>query len=471
MPRELIIPFLITANYQTSLAIRQLRGELGQLPAELTAMRAAAAEVYAMGAMGLFSLGMLAVGAQQLASALVSAQQMAALAAVATGQFAATSAVANEILRQSASVSRSYGQSLGEIAAAFLEAARAGMTISQAAALIPEAMNLAETSGADLAETVRMTFAIMRNLGMPITRQFARMITSELSYALDRSLMDIEDVMHAIKYAGPIAGQLGVPLHDLFAALMLLHDAGIRASIAGTGLARMLIRLEAPTAQARRELAKLGIDWHELRPSAKELADIIDLLAANADELTIRLLLGERAERAFYAIVKQGTDELRKHARELRQHGENASYAEQKYRALAQTPAQRFRVAVATIRNSMTLMVEPLFRLQLTVAEAFAELTKAVSDSPLLRAISKMVVGFGALFGGVTLVISSFAWLAGRFLELSTIGSHFLMVIDRLQASLGNLTLSALRVPMRGFVRRFESVLPSRRIGTHGDLA
>jgi TP901 family phage tail tape measure protein len=452
MPRELIIPFLITANYQTSLAIRQLRGELGQLPAELTAMRAAAAEVYAMGAMGLFSLGMLAVGAQQLASALVSAQQMAALAAVATNQFAATSAVANEILRQSASVSRSYGQSLGEIAAAFLEAARAGMTISQAAALIPEAMNLAETSGADLAETVRMTFAIMRNLGMPITRQFARMITSELSYALDKSLMDIEDVMHAIKYAGPIAGQLGVPLHDLFSALMLLHDAGIRASIAGTGLARMLIRLEAPTAQARRELAKLGIDWHELRPSAQNLADIIDLLAANADELTIRLLLGERAERAFYAIVQQGTDALREHARELRQHGENASYAEQKYRALAQTPAQRFRVAIATIRNSMTLMVEPLFRLQLTVAEALAGLVRTVSDSPLLRAISKMVIGFGALFGGITLVISSLAWLAGRFLELSTIGSHFLMVIDRLQASLGNLTLSALRVPMRGFV-------------------
>jgi hypothetical protein len=232
---------------------------------------------------------------------------------------------------------------------------------------------------------------------------------------------------------------------------MLLHDAGIRASIAGTGLARMLIRLEAPTAQARRELAKLGIDWHELRPSAKNLADVIDLLAANADELTIRLLLGERAERAFYAIVKQGTDALREHARELRQHGENASYAEQKYRALAQTPAQRFRVALATIRNSMTLMVEPLFRLQLTVAEAFAELTKAISDSPLLRAISKMVIGFGALFGGITLVISSLAWLAGRFLELSTIGSHFLMVIDRLQASLGNLTLSALRVPMRGF--------------------
>jgi len=114
----------------------------------------------------------------------------------------------------------------------------------------------------------------------------------------------------------------------LFAALMLLHDAGIRASIAGTGLARMLVRLEAPTAQARRELAKLGIDWHELRPSAKNLADVIDLLAANADELTIRLLLGERAERAFYAIVQQGTDALRKHARELRQqHGENATYA------------------------------------------------------------------------------------------------------------------------------------------------
>ena len=459
MPRELIIPFLITANYQTSLAIRQLRGELGQLPAELTALRAAAAEVYAMGAMGLFSLGMLAVGAQQLASALVSAQQMAALAAVATGQFAAASAVADEILQQSAVVSRRYGQSLVEITSAFLEAARAGLSIAQTVALLPEAMALAETSGGDLAETVRMVFAILRNMGLPITRQFARTITSELSYALDQSLMDIEDVMHAIKYVGPIAGQLGVPLHDLFAALMLLHDAGIRASIAGTGLARMLIRLEAPTAQARRELAKLGIDWHQLRPSAQELANVIDLLATQADELTIRLLLGERAERAFYAIVKQGTDEFRKHARMLREIGESADYAEKKYEALRQTPAQRFRIATATIRNTMMLMVQPLFQLQLTVAEALASLSQTIADSPLLRAISKMVVGFGSLFGGITLVISALAWLAGRFLELSTIGSHFLMVIDRLQASIGRLSLSALRVPARGFLEGLKALI------------
>ena len=369
MARELVIPFLITANYQTSLAIRQLRGELGQLPAELTALRAAAAEVYAIGAMGLFSLGMLAVGAQQLASALLSAQRMAALAAVASGQFAAASAVSNEILQQAAAVSRGTGVALEEVASAYLEAARAGLSLLESASVLPYALKLAVTSGGDVADTFRMTFAIMRNMGIPATKQFAQIITSELSYALDQSLIDIEDVMNAMKYVGPIAGQLRVPLHELFAALMLLHDAGIRGSIAGTGLARMLVRLEAPTQQARKALAELGIDWRQLRPTMSDLADIIDLLMTRADELTIRLLLGERAERAFYAIAQQGTHRLRELSQELQQVGSSGDYLQRKFKALMETPAFRLQAAWTDIRTMGMKLIEPLLKWQLVLAE------------------------------------------------------------------------------------------------------
>ncbi len=458
MARELIIPFLITANYQTSLAIRQLRGELSQLPAELTALRAAAAEVYAIGAMGLFSMGMLAAGAQQLASSLVAAQRMAALAAIASGQFAGASAVASQILSESAKIASQSSVSLNEVTAAYLEAARAGLSLGEASALLPEAINLAVTSGGELSEVFRMTFAIMRNMGIPITKQTARSLTSELSYALDKSLMDIEDVMHAIKYVGPIAGQLQIPFHDLAAALMLLHDAGIRASIAGTGLARLLIRLEAPTAQARKRLAELGIDFHQIRPSMHNLADIIDLLSSNVDELTIRMLLGERAERAFYAIVQQGTYRLRQYAAELKSLGESGDYAQRKMSAFAQTPAQRLATALNQIRTFAVMITEPIVKLQLTITETFA---KVVSASPILGMLAKMAVGFTGLFGTIMLLGASISWLAGRFLELGTIWHHLLLVIDRLQASVRLLTMSALKTPFLGLWEGFKAlVLP-----------
>ncbi|MEM2080344.1 MAG: phage tail tape measure protein, partial [Nitrososphaerota archaeon] len=450
MARQLIIPFLITANYQTSLAIRQLRGELGQLPTELTALRAAAAEVYAIGAMGLFSFGMLAVGAQQLASALLAAQRMAALAAVASGQFAAASAVANQILRESASIVRGTGVDLQSVSAAFLEAARAGLTLQESVSLLPQALRLAVTSGGDVAEVFRMTFAIMRNMGIPITEETAKTLTSQLSYALDQSLMDIEDVMHAIKYVGPIAGQLRIPLHDLFAALMMLHDAGIRASIAGTGLARLLIRLQAPTMQARRQLAALGVDWRELQPIGRNLADIFDLLITRADATTIRLILGERAERAFYAIIQQGTERLRQYSEELRAVGENAEYLELKFKALLKTPAFRFQAALQDIRTAGSMLIEPFVKLQLAVLESISAALKAIADSPALRAITKLAIGFGSLVGTAALLASTLSWIIGRFLELGTIGTHFLLVLDRLQASLKSLTLSALFTPIRG---------------------
>jgi len=459
LARELIIPFLITANYQTSLAIRQLRGELSQLPAELTALRAAAAEVYAIGAMGLFSMGMLAAGASQLASSLIGAQRMAALAAIASGQFAGASAIASQVLAEAVKLAASSSESLGSVTEAYLEAARAGLSLAEASSLLPESLNLAVTSSGDLSEVLRMTFAIMRNMGIPITRETAKTITAQLSYALDRSLMDIEDVMNAIKYVGPIAGQLQIPFSDLMASLMLLHDAGIRASIAGTGLARMLVRLEAPTAQARKRLAELGIDFHKIRPSTNDLADIIDLLANNVDELTIRLLLGERAERAFYAIVQQGTDRLRQYSKELRALGETGDYAQRKMQAFAQVPAQRLAIALNKIRTYGAVLVEPLVKFQVAVSETLGSLFEAVATSPFLSILTKTVVGFSSLFGTVTLVGASIAWLAGRFLELGTIWQHLLLVLDRLQAAVRSLTLSAVKTPLLGLVEGFKALI------------
>jgi TP901 family phage tail tape measure protein len=450
MARQLVIPFLITANYQTSLAIRQLRGELAQLPAELTALRAASAEIYALGAMGLFSFGMLAVGAQQLAASLASAQRMAALAAIASGQFAAAQSVSAEILREAAQVAASSATPLSDIAAAYLEAARAGLSLSEASTIVRQALTLSEVSGTDLSETVRSLFGVFRNMGLPITKEFADTITSELSYALDQSIMNLDDFANAMKYVGPIAGQLRVPLHDIFAALMALHDAGIRGSIAGTGLARMLVRLEAPTATARRALAQLGVDWHQLRPSANNLADVIDLLAARVDELTIRSLLGERAERAFYAILQQGTDVLRMHATELQRIGQTSTYAQEKLKALYETPAVRLAKAANVLRTHAAQFVEPLLQVQLTLLEGLASVVSQITESPLLRTLTKFSIGFASLFGTIGLVVAGFSWLAGRLLELSAISQHFLMVLDRIQASVKASMTMSLRTPLLG---------------------
>lgn len=112
----------------------------------------------------------------------------------------------------------------------------------QAAALSQENLNILLEGGA----------AALRQFNLPMS-ELGRVLALEGKVA-DGTNASFESLNEALKYLGPTAQALGVPLEDVLATLGLLEEAGISGSQAGTGMGKALRDIAAPTKKATETL-------------------------------------------------------------------------------------------------------------------------------------------------------------------------------------------------------------------------
>ena len=112
----------------------------------------------------------------------------------------------------------------------------------QAAALSQENLNILLEGGA----------AALRQFNLPMS-ELGRVLALEGKVA-DGTNASFESLNEALKYLGPTAQALGVPLEDVLATLGLLEEAGISGSQAGTGIGKALRDIAAPTKKATETL-------------------------------------------------------------------------------------------------------------------------------------------------------------------------------------------------------------------------
>jgi TP901 family phage tail tape measure protein len=113
------------------------------------------------------------------------------------------------------------------------------------------------------AEATSVTFEEMGSIAADNLRAFG-LQTSETERVVDvltqtanKSNQTVLDLGESMKYAAPIARNLGVPLEDLAAVMGLLANNGIRGSDAGTALRTGLTRLQIAAGGADSEIASL----------------------------------------------------------------------------------------------------------------------------------------------------------------------------------------------------------------------
>lgn len=74
--------------------------------------------------------------------------------------------------------------------------------------------------------------------------------------AADQSVVDVEDIMESIKYAGGISSGLGRPLEEVLASIEVMGNAGLRGSMAGTGIQQFYTRILSPVGKSQAVLDK-----------------------------------------------------------------------------------------------------------------------------------------------------------------------------------------------------------------------
>lgn len=171
--------------------------------------------------------------------------------------------------------------------------ARAGFEVGEIIGAIPATLNLAAAAQLDLGRAADIASNLMTSFGLTVADTTD--ITDVLVFTANNANTTVQQLADGLKLFAPIASQLGITLRDASAAMGILGDAGIQASLAGTGLRRVITDLEAPTGALAKALDFMGVAFEEVRPSSVGLEGaLLRLREANVGAAASSLLFGKR---------------------------------------------------------------------------------------------------------------------------------------------------------------------------------
>jgi len=206
--------------------------------------------------------------------------------------------------------------------------AMAGQTLDQAVGSdtkgftkgsLAATLNLAAATGADLARSADIVTNIMSAYGIGVN-ELSR-VSDVLTYAVNSSNQNIYELANAMKMAGPSSKEFGISLEQTAAMTMALANAGIKATMAGTGIRRMATRMVAINSQSAKVFKRLGIDPKSYSKGGK-IDDVFGVLQkfieVGAKTNDIFEIFGDRAGPIMLRLMSVGPERLRELAKELK---------------------------------------------------------------------------------------------------------------------------------------------------------
>ena len=118
---------------------------------------------------------------------------------------------------------------------------QAGFTTNEIMSAMPSVLNLAAAGQLELADAADITAAVRRGFGKSATE--AGNVADILATAAASSNTSVQEMGEGFKFVGPVASAMGISIEETAAALAKLSDAGLKGSLAGTGLRQALVKL------------------------------------------------------------------------------------------------------------------------------------------------------------------------------------------------------------------------------------
>lgn len=158
-----------------------------------------------------------------------------------------------------------------QVGSLMIELGRAGFNPAEIDDMTASVLNLSRATGTDATLSAGIMGATLRQFGLDASN--AGRVSDVLTAAANGSFNTVEALGEAMKYAGPVAADLGMSLEETAAVLGTLGNVGIQGSMAGTTLKRLSIVSAA-------ELGKLEeIFGRSFRNSAGEGLPLIEMLS------------------------------------------------------------------------------------------------------------------------------------------------------------------------------------------------
>jgi TP901 family phage tail tape measure protein len=285
--------------------------------------------------------------------------------------------------------------------------AMAGFKANEVIAAMPGTLQLAASAQMDLGTTADIVSNILSGYGLKV-EELGR-VNDVLVKAFTASNTNLEQLGEAMKYAGPVASAAGVGFEEAAAALGMMGNAGIQASMAGTSLRGAISRILAPTKSMRGAMAEAGLAFTDAQGKLLPLADIVENLAPHAEDAGLFMeLFGQRAGPAMAALVSQGSGALRDLTTELLNSGGTAE-------RIADVQMEGFNGAMRELTSAfeglqIAIAESGLIEWATEAVNAIAAWVQEVSKtSPELLKWGTIVAGLAVVVGPVVLALGLFA--------------------------------------------------------------
>jgi TP901 family phage tail tape measure protein len=148
---------------------------------------------------------------------------------------------------------------------------RAGFTAEQSLGAIEGTLQLAQAGALDLGSAADIASNVLQ--GFRLTTDETGRVVDVLAAAANKSNTDVRQLGDALKFVAPAAAATGVSIEETTAAVGALSNAGIQATLAGTGLRQSLVKLSAPSSKAQKTLAQLGLSAEDVDVSSVGLVE------------------------------------------------------------------------------------------------------------------------------------------------------------------------------------------------------
>lgn len=205
--------------------------------------------------------------------------------------------------------------SASQVAEGMENLASAGFTTQEIMEAMPGLLDLAASSGADLATSSEIAASAIRGFGLEASS--SAHVADIFAEASARTNAQVEDMGYAMKYIAPVANTMGLKIEEVAAAIGVMSDAGIKGEQAGTTLRGALVRLTKPTDKMLGVMEDLGISFYDNEGKMKSLTEMISMLQDATKDLTdeqeqnaLTTLFGTESLSGMVALINRGSGDL-----------------------------------------------------------------------------------------------------------------------------------------------------------------
>ena len=253
--------------------------------------------------------------------------------------------------------------------------------------LLPVIANVATAVKTDMGSAAELVLGIMKQFGKEIgdAGEVADLVTN----AFSNSALNAERLGVAMQFAGFTGGAFGQKMSTVTAALAILKDAGLDASIAGTALRAIMVGLSKQTEEGHNVLQRYGLTMQDVTLETHSLDEaLMTLQAAGVKTTDLMILFGKRFGAAAAKLLtferdgRKGVEVMRDMDRIMAQTGstaKNASIIQSGFGFAIRQTAAAFDLVKVNVGEALVKLFD-LEAIATTISERFMVLTNIVKS-------------------------------------------------------------------------------------------